>query len=224
MVSSAPATTGRNARLWTARGVTTSASQVGWTMGPPALTLYAVLPVGVETMRPSPERWGPPCPLKSSPSSIIRNGAPAVTTQSLRASVQPSSSSRSSSGDSTRISRVIRSTIGGASPSTSSAASANASASNSARNPSRPTFTPAIGVPRAARRRACPRIVPSPPSTTATSNGVSGSGSCGSIRVTSPACRSIAGSTIESVSGIPDRVRSATSSTWGRALTRRCPW
>ena len=54
--SSTPAgtTMGRNERLWGQMGVTITAGTLGWIMLAPAATAYAVLPEGVETIRPSP--------------------------------------------------------------------------------------------------------------------------------------------------------------------------
>lgn len=55
-LSSTPAgtTIGLNERLWGQMGVTMTAGTLGWIILAPAATAYAVLPVGVETMRPSP--------------------------------------------------------------------------------------------------------------------------------------------------------------------------
>lgn len=46
-------TKGRKERLRGHIGVNTSADRDGWTIGPPALSEYAVDPVGVETINPS---------------------------------------------------------------------------------------------------------------------------------------------------------------------------
>src|SRR6266571_4455214 len=50
-------TRGRTARVWGQMAVTTMASTVGTTIGPPADIEYAVEPVGVLTMMPSAEYW-----------------------------------------------------------------------------------------------------------------------------------------------------------------------
>ena len=44
---------GRKDKEWAQMGVKTMALTDGWTIGPPALNEYAVLPVGVATMSPS---------------------------------------------------------------------------------------------------------------------------------------------------------------------------
>src|SRR2546426_114452 len=54
-------------------------------MGPPADTLYAVDPLAVETMMPSPKYVTPASLSAEMESSTIRNGGPAVTTASLSA-------------------------------------------------------------------------------------------------------------------------------------------
>jgi hypothetical protein len=45
---------GRKEREWGQMGVTITAGTEGWIMLAPAATAYAVLPVGVDTIRPSP--------------------------------------------------------------------------------------------------------------------------------------------------------------------------
>lgn len=54
--SSTPAgtTIGRNDSEWGQMGVTMMAGTLGWTMEAPAAAAYAVLPVGVDTITPSP--------------------------------------------------------------------------------------------------------------------------------------------------------------------------
>ena len=52
-------TTGRKASVCAAMAVTHMARTFGAMMGPPAETLYAVDPAGVQTIRPSPRMVGP---------------------------------------------------------------------------------------------------------------------------------------------------------------------
>src|SRR5688572_13960290 len=78
-------TTGRNERLCGQMGVMQMASTDASMMGPPAETLYAVDPLGVATMTPSPKYRTPLSPSARSSSSIMWNGGPAVTTASFKA-------------------------------------------------------------------------------------------------------------------------------------------
>src|SRR6185436_19524077 len=68
-----------------ASGVMQMASTLGLMIGPPAATLYAVEPLGVETMMPSPKQRTPGSLSVPSSSSIMRNGAPEVMTESFNA-------------------------------------------------------------------------------------------------------------------------------------------
>src|SRR5438034_4123865 len=78
-------TTGRNERLCGQIGVMQNASTSGLMIGPPAETLYAVEPLDVETITPSPKYRTPASPSAAISSSIMWNGEPAVTTASFSA-------------------------------------------------------------------------------------------------------------------------------------------
>src|SRR5438128_2500206 len=64
-------TTGRNERLCGQMGVMQNASTSGLMIGPPAETLYAVDPLGVETSTPSPKYRIPSSPFAPNSNSII---------------------------------------------------------------------------------------------------------------------------------------------------------
>ena len=66
-------------------GVMTIASIEPSRIGPPADRLYAVEPVGVETISPSPTQLATRSPSTAIFSSITRKGGPAVTKTSLTA-------------------------------------------------------------------------------------------------------------------------------------------
>src|SRR5437867_2050546 len=78
-------TTGRNDRLCGASGVMQMPSTPGEIIGPPAATLYAVEPLGVETITPSPNNRTPLSLSVPRVSSIMRKGEPAETTASFSA-------------------------------------------------------------------------------------------------------------------------------------------
>lgn len=60
----------------------------GATIGPPALTLYAVDPMGEATMSPSPLNAGPGWPSMERAREIMRKGGPAVTMNSFAATAE----------------------------------------------------------------------------------------------------------------------------------------
>src|SRR5438093_2795180 len=88
MVTTAVAarTSGRTARVWGQMAVTTIASTVGTTMGPPADIEYAVDPVGVLTMIPSAEYCATSSPSTATLRRTTRATPPLWTTTSLRTS------------------------------------------------------------------------------------------------------------------------------------------
>src|SRR5881394_4631000 len=87
----APSTRGRTARVWGQIAVTTIASTVGTTIGPPADIEYAVEPVGVLTMMPSAEYCATSSPSTDTLTRTTRATPPLCTTTSLstRGSTRP---------------------------------------------------------------------------------------------------------------------------------------
>jgi len=79
-------TSGRTARVWGQIAVTTIASTVGTTIGPPADIEYAVEPVGVLTMMPSAEYWATSSPSTDHLESHDARHAALCTTTSLSTS------------------------------------------------------------------------------------------------------------------------------------------
>src|SRR3954453_2146187 len=88
MVTTAVAgrTSGRTASVCGQIAVTTIASTVGTTIGPPADIEYAVEPVGVLTMMPSAEYCATSSPSTDTFSRTTRATPPLCTTTSLRTS------------------------------------------------------------------------------------------------------------------------------------------
>src|SRR5271156_6815116 len=81
-------TSGRNDRLCGQIGGMHIACTGGLRFGPPADTLYAVDPLGVETITPSPKYLTSLSPSARTSNSTMWNGGPAVMTASLRAVAQ----------------------------------------------------------------------------------------------------------------------------------------
>ena len=206
-------TTGRNARLCAQIGVIVTPPTSGWTIGPPALALYAVDPVGVAMITPSPMMSTPVSSSSiRSDISIMRCGAPAVMTASLIAVPD----SRTPLARSTSTASSMRSRSGGFAPKTRPACFSRSDASNSARNPRRPAFTPTIGFPKSSSLRACAMSVPSPPTTTAKSNAHAAASGSSSASITSTdAWRATIGR-------IASAVRAASGLSWLTMRSARC--
>src|SRR4029077_8118336 len=82
----AGSTSGRTASVWGQMAVTTMASTVGTTIGPPADMEYAVDPVGVLTMIPSAEYCATSSPSTETLSRTTRATPPLWTTTSFSTS------------------------------------------------------------------------------------------------------------------------------------------
>src|SRR5512145_3406058 len=82
----AASTRGRTASVWGQMAVTTMASTVGTTIGPPADIEYAVEPVGVLTMIPSAEYCATSSPSTETLRRTTRATPPLCTTMSFRTS------------------------------------------------------------------------------------------------------------------------------------------
>src|SRR5690242_2628628 len=126
--------------------------------GPPFERLYAVEPDGVEQIIPSQDTTPSSSPPISHPSSIIRPIVELVATTSLTATnVSPSS----------RASSVGCSMVRYSPRKTRVRSSSSCSGAIDARKPTRPKLTPITGTPVPSRRASVRRIVPSPPTETA---------------------------------------------------------
>src|SRR5467141_1427250 len=79
-------TSGRTARVCGQIAVTTIASTVGTTIGPPADIEYAVEPVGVLTMMPYAEYWATSSPSTDTLRRTTRATPPSCTTTSFSTS------------------------------------------------------------------------------------------------------------------------------------------
>src|SRR5689334_22712511 len=126
--------------------------------GPPFERLYAVEPDGVEQIIPSHETTPRSSPPIAQPSSIIRPIVELVATTSLTATNFLPSSSASS---------VVCSIVRYSPPKTRARSSSSRSGGIEARKPTRPKLTPITGMPVPSSRASVRRIVPSPPTATA---------------------------------------------------------
>ncbi len=153
-------------------GTISSASTSGQTTGPPAEKAYAVEPVGVAHTTPSQPKPDTGRPSTSMTTSSMRSRDAFSTDASL--SAQSVCTTRPSLR--TRTSSVIRSSTSYSRVTTRSTTLSRSSRSASARKPTRPRLTPSIGTPEA-RANSAPRSrVPSPPSTTISSQPVTDAG------------------------------------------------
>src|SRR6185437_5435968 len=126
--------------------------------GPPFERLYAVEPDGVEQIIPSHETTPRSSPAIPQPSSIIRPRVELVATTSLTATNALPSKRASSVGCS-----IVR-----YSPAkTRARSSPSRSGMIEARKPTRPKLMPITGIPVPSSRASVRRIVPSPPTATA---------------------------------------------------------
>ena len=172
MRSRAGSTMGRLVSVCEQMGVSTTASMVGNTMGPPADRQYAVEPVGVETMSPSARYAVANWPATETSRLMMRLIADLVMTTSFSATYSLSRSPCRT----IRAPSIIRSSTRSSSRSSASRAGKSSSAVSAVRKPSPPRFTPRMGTLRSPTSRAMESNVPSPPRTSRRSTWPGSSG------------------------------------------------
>src|SRR6478752_9556077 len=159
-VSSAPrgTTSGRASSECGAMNVIAIASSPRTRTGPPFERLYAVEPEGVEQIIPSHDTTPRSSPAIDQPNSIIRPSVELVTTASLTAT---------NASPSSRASSVGCSIVWYSPRKTRARSSSSCSGAIEARKPTRPKLMPITGMPVPSSRASVRRIVPSPPTATA---------------------------------------------------------
>src|SRR5919197_4353684 len=212
-------TIGRFVKVCGAIGVSSSASSVGCTIGPPAARLYAVDPVGVATIRPSAlTRVTNSLPIDTD-RSIIRDLAAFVMTTSFSAMYSGTDPPTLIVVDRS----IMRSSMRPPSRRAASSAGYSSGSVTSVRNPRLPKLTPRIGTfdPVAPMQSAIESSVPSPPSTTTRSTVLAivalSAAACGGA-----GCGSSAKVAVSKTGSIPRACSQDAISTRCGVASRRC--